>query len=247
MRMLKNQTADKLAQMRLTAMAKEYARQSETPCVNELDFDTRLGMMVDAQWILRYNNRINRLINNAGFKFAQASFADIDYSAARNLDKTYVARLTDFAFVREAKNIIITGCTGTGKTYLSCAFGVEACRRELSVGYYRVSKLLADLGAAKGDGSYTAFLQKLRKIALLILDDWGLTIMGAAESRLLLAAMDERYAEKSMIISAQLPVAKWHELYEDSTIADAVLDRIVHNSHRFELKGPSLRRQISAE
>jgi len=243
--MLVTQNTEKLRSIRLPAMAGEYARQHETPDMEALDFDSRLGMMIDAEWISRNNNRVKKLLRDANLRVSSACFADIDYRASRKLDRGYVARLSDFSWVREAKNLIITGCTGTGKTWLACAFGAEACRRGFRVKYYRTNRLFGELALAAADGSMGKLLQKLKKADILILDDWGLSSVNPPEGRYILEVVEDRIGEKSTILSAQLPVSKWHELFEDSTVADAVLDRLVHNSHRFELHGPSLRRQAS--
>jgi DNA replication protein DnaC len=191
----------------------------------------------------RKNNRVKKLTADAKLRVPTACFADVDYRPSRKLDRVYVARLSDFAWVREAKNVIITGCTGTGKTWLACAFGVEACRKGLRVTYYRVNRLLNDLVAAFASGDLNKLLNRLKKADLLILDDWGLNTLNPPEGRLLLEVFEDRFGEGSTIIAAQLPVSKWHGLFEDSAAADAALDRVVHNSYRFVLQGPSLRRQ----
>jgi len=229
--------------MRLTAMAVEYIRQAESPDMDALSFDERIGMMADAEWTARNNNRIRQLTQDAKLRVSSACFAGLDYRPSRKLDRAYVARLSDFIWVREAKNMIITGCTGTGKTWLACAFGVEACRKGLRVAYYRVNRLLNNLASTSGPPELTKLLTRLKKTDLLILDDWGLTTLNPLEGRLLLEVFEDRFGEHSTIISAQLPVSSWHGLFEDSTTADAALDRVVHNSYRFELQGPSLRRQ----
>jgi DNA replication protein DnaC len=224
-------------------MAAEYLKQVETPEICALDFDARLGMLVDAEWITKQNDKIKRLQKEADLRFQDACFAGLSYTQARKLDRGYVLRLSDFTWAKEAKNLIITGCTGTGKTYLACAFGAEACRRQLRVKYYRVGRLLQDLTVAYGDGSYNNLLAKLKKTDLLILDDWGIGVFNTAEGMHLLEVIEDRYKIKPTIISAQMPVSKWHELYGDAAVADAVLDRIVHNAYRFELDGPSMRKQ----
>lgn len=243
--MLVNQTAQKLRAMKLPALAAEYIRQSESPGMDALGFDERVGMMTDAEWLSRENNRIKKLLKEANLRVSSACFADVDYRPLRKLDKPYITRLSDFAWVKQSKNLILTGATGTGKTWLACAFGAEACRRGLHVAFYRVNRLLGELSVVSGSGSLHKLLAKLKRVDILILDDWGLTALNPPESRLLLEVFEDRWSERSCIISAQLPVAKWHGLFEDSTIADAVLDRLVHNSHRIELQGPSMR--ISAD
>jgi len=240
--MLIHQTAEKLRSMKLPAMAAEYVRQAESPDMDALDFGERFGMLADAEWTARRNSRIRKLVADAKLRVPTACFADLDYRPSRKLDRAHVARLSDFAWVREAKNVIITGCTGTGKTWLACAFGTEACRKGLRVTYHRVNRLLNDLAAASASGDLAKLLNRLKKADLLILDDWGLNTLNLLEGRLLLEVFEDRFGEGSTLITAQLPVASWHGLFEDSTAADAALDRVVHNSYRFVLQGPSLRR-----
>lgn len=239
--MLINQTTEKLREMRLNAMATEYIRQCETPAISALGFEERVGMMTDAEWLSRQNNRIKKRLQEANLRFAGASLADIDYKPSRKLERAYIARLSDFAWVKDARNMIFTGCTGTGKTWLVCAFGAQACRMGLRVAFYRVNRLLNEMAVAAGSGGMDKLLAKLKKADILILDDWGLAMLNPLESRFLLEVLEDRYGERSTIFAAQLPVAKWHGLFEDSTVADAVLDRVVHNSLRIELHGPSMR------
>jgi DNA replication protein DnaC len=198
-------------------------------------------------WLSRENNRIKKLSKEANLRVASACFADIDYRPSRKLNRAAVARLSDFSWVRESKNLIITGATGAGKTWLACAFGAEACRKGIRAGFYRVNRLLNDLAIADGSGNLNKLFAKLLKLDILVLDDWGLTALNTLESRFLLEVFEDRYGERATIIAAQLPVAKWHGLFEDSTIADAVLDRLVHNSHRLELPGPSLRPSVGKD
>jgi len=239
--MLNNQTVEKLRSMKLPAMAAEFVRQSEVPSMDALCFEERVGLLADAEWLSRENNRIKKLTKEANLRVSSACFADVDYRPSRKLDRANVARLSDFSWVRETKNLIITGATGTGKTWLACAFGAEACRKGIRTSFYRVNRLLSDLAVADGSGSLNKLLAKLKKADIMILDDWGMTALNTLESRFLLEVFEDRYGERATVISAQLPVAKWHGIFEDSTIADAVLDRLVHNSYRLELQGPSLR------
>jgi len=240
--MLDQQTLEKLAQMRLTAMNREYRRQLESSDKNALSFEERFAMITDAEWINRQNNRLKRLLSQANLRIPGACLEDLDYEPGRNLDRGSVARLADMAWLYESRNLIITGASGTGKTYLSCAFGNAACRKSFKARYYRVNRLLNDLNIGQGDGSYNKIIKELKKMDLLILDDWGMALLDPASSRDLLEVIEDRYGYHSTIISAQLPVSKWHELFEDSTVADAILDRLVHNAYRFELKGPTKRR-----
>ena len=239
--MLINHTAEKLRTMKLHAMAAEYLRQSESPGMDALSFDERAGMMADAEWFSRENNRIEKLTKEARLRYPSACFADIDYRPSRRLDRTYIARLSDFSWVRESKNLFLTGCTGTGKTWLACAFGVEACRLGMRVAFYRVNRLLGEMAALTSFMEISRFLVKLNKVDIIILDDWGLTMLTPIECRLIKEVFEERCARRSTIISAQPPVSVWHSLFEDPTVADGALDRIVHNSHRLELQGPSMR------
>ena len=239
--MMIKQTAEKLRAMKLPAMAAEYLRQSETPIMAALDFDERIGMMVDAQWLSKENSRVDKLTKAANLRLSSTCFADIDYRPSRRLERATIARLSDFAWVKEARNLIITGATGCGKTWLACAFGAEACRRGLSVAFYRTGRLLNEMAQAAGAGNIPKMLAKMKKTDILILDDWGLATLNPVEGRFLLEAFEDRYGECSTIFSAQIPVAKWHDLFEDSTIADAVLDRVVHNAYRITLHGQSLR------
>jgi len=239
--MLNQQTIEKLTAMKLTAMANHYRYQLETPTINALTFEERFAILIDSEYMSRHNNRIKKLLHAACLRIPSACIEDLNYSPIRKLDRSYVARLLDCNWIMEHRNMIITGSAGAGKTYLACAFGNNVCHYGYRVKYYRVNRLLIDLSVSRGDGSYNRLLKTLKKVDLLILDDWGLTILDPLSSRDLLEVIEDRFNGRSTIISAQLPVKNWHAIFEDSTIADAVLDRLVHNSHRFELEGPSLR------
>jgi DNA replication protein DnaC len=239
--MLIHQTAEKLRTMKLSAMAAEYLRQRESAECASLDFDERMGMIIDAEWLSRENNRISKLVREANLRVSDACFANIDYRAPRKLTRQSIARLSDFLWVKEHRNLIITGPTGTGKTWLACAFGQEACRMGIRTRFYRMSRLINELTLANGSGTLNKVLAKLAKFPVLILDDWGLSPITASESRLLLEVFEDRFGISSTVIAAQVPVGKWHSLFEDATVADAILDRLVHNSYRFELQGHSMR------
>lgn len=245
--MLDQQTLEKLAQMRLTAMGQEYRRQLESTEKSALSFEERFGMITDAEYITRQNNRFKRLLSQAKLRIHDACLEDLDYEPRRNLDRGSIARLADMSWLYESRNLIVTGASGTGKTYLACAFGNAACRKSFKTRYYRVNRLLTDLTVGQGDGSYNKIMKELKKTDLLILDDWGMALLDPTKSRDLLEVVEERYGYRSTIISSQMPVKMWHELFEDSTVADAILDRLVHNSYRFELKGPTKRRVEKGE
>lgn len=236
-----NNTCEKLRELRLPAMIAEYRRQMELPATQSLSFDDRLAMMVDAECLTRFNKRLKRLIRQANLREPSACLEDLNYDPRRDLDKTLVARLSDCIWIRESRNVIITGACGTGKTYLASAFGNAACRLGLKVRSVRVTRLLTDLFVGRGDGSYNRILNDLKKPDLLILDDFGIAPLDPAACRDLLEVVDERHGSKATLITAQLPVSGWHGIFEDPTVADAVLDRLVHNAYRFQLAGPTLR------
>ncbi len=238
------QTIDKLNRMKLRAMEQEYQRQVELPANSALPFDERFAMMVDAEWLAKANKRLQRLLREANLREPSANLEDLNFDPKRNMDKATIARLANSSWVSEGRNLIVTGATGTGKTYLISAFGNAACRKNLKVRSLRVSRLLTDLAIGRGDGSYNRLLHDLKKPDLLILDDFGMASLDPVACRDLLEVVDDRHGRKSIAISAQLPVANWHSVFEDATIADAVLDRLVNNAHRIELKGPSLRQAL---
>ena len=241
--MLHNQTLDKLSEMRLAAMHGEYCRQTDLPQTTSLSFDDRFAMVVDAEWTDRKNRQLKKLLKNAVLRIQDACLEDLDYSPEHHLSKEIVGRLADGHWIREGRTILVTGPTGTGKTYSLCAFGNAACRQGFKVRYYRVNRLLSDLSVSQGDGTYNKVMQDLKKIDVLILDDFGMTVLSPASSRDLLEVIDDRIGVKGTIMAAQLPVSHWHGVFEDNTIADAVLDRVVNNAYRFDLKGSSKRMQ----
>jgi DNA replication protein DnaC len=236
------QTLGCLKEMHLSVMEAEYRRQSELGAWNGLDFEERLGLLVDAEWRERKNKKLRRLLKAACLREPGACLEELDYSGSRGLEKGLVARLSDCAWVAEGRHMLITGPCGTGKTYLSNAFANAACRRGLAVKALRVSRLLVDLQVGRGDGSWAKTLAELKKPDLLILDDFGLEGLAAVHCRDFLEVVDDRSSSKSMVLVSQLPVSSWHGVFADPTIAEAVLDRLLHQAVRFELKGPSKRR-----
>jgi DNA replication protein len=242
-----NQTLEKLSAMRLCVMEQEYRRQMELPATAELCFEERLSMLVDAEWTSRQNNKLRRLLKAANLRAPEACLEDVDFAPARRLSRELIARLSDLSWVRERQNLFITGACGTGKTWLASAFGSAVCRQGMKVLCVRTDRLLSDLLAARSDGSWPKRLATLKKPDLLILDDFGLSQLDTLHCRDLLELADDRYGRGSILITAQLPVTQWHGIFEDATIADAVLDRIVHNAHRIELHGPSKRPKLPTE
>lgn len=236
-----NQTLSKLTEMRLSAMNEEFVRQVELPAMAALSFDERFGLIVEAEWINRYNAKINRLLRTANLRCSSACLEDMDFTSDRNLDKALVARLSDMSWLVECRNILITGPCGVGKTWIASAFGNAACRLGKRVATYRVSRLLDSLRMARSDGTWGKLLAALKKPDILILDDFGLDRLDATQSRDFMEIAEDRENKGAMIITAQLPVTDWHEVFDDKTVADATLDRIVHASYRFELRGASRR------
>ena len=244
--MLVNQTVENLRRMRLTGMAEAFLAQNQDPGYRELSFEERFGLLVDQESTYREGRRLKRLLAGAHLK-TQACVEDFDYRQSRGLDRGVMAGLATCQWVRDHRNVLITGPTGVGKTFVACALGNLACRNGFSSRYYRLPRLLMDLGIARGDGSYPSFMRRLVKTGLLLLDDWGLGPLAAAESRELLEVLEDRCQTKSTLVASQVPVDKWYELMPpDSTVADAIMDRLVHNAHKIALRGESMRKIAAA-
>jgi len=237
------QTLGYLKEMRLSVMEAEYRRQNELACWTEMPFEERFSLLVDAEWRERGNKKLRRLLKAACLREPGACLEELDYSGSRGLEKSQVAILSDCAWVREGRHMLITGPCGTGKTYLASAFANAACRMGLSARCLRVPRLLVDLQVGRGDGSWAKMLWELKKPDLLVLDDFGLEGLQAVHCRDFLEVVDDRSPSKSTVIIAQVPVSSWHNVFADPTIAEAILDRILHRALRFELKGPSKRRE----
>lgn len=236
-----NQTLEKLQHMRLSAMASLHRQHLEDNRFESMSTDEYLALLVDHQWEDRLNRKINRLINQACFK-QKSSMADILYDPQRNLDKNNFIRLGTLDFIKRKENLIITGASGTGKSYLAQALGYEACLMEYKVLYANTSKLLNELTLSKLDGSYLKELKKVIRTDLLILDDFGLQALNKQSREIMMDIIDDRHNESSTIIASQIPVSAWYDLIGEGTIADAILDRIVNSSHRIKLEGESLRK-----
>lgn len=240
--MMINQTFRQLEGMRLFSMEDEFRRQIELPAMNSLPFDERFGLIVDAEWRNKHNQKMKRLLKAANLRCPSACLEDVDYGGNRGLDQALIARLSDMNWLTEGRNLFITGASGVGKTWIASAFGRAACRLGKRVATYRMSRLLDELRSARANGTWGKLLETLQKPALLILDDFGIDRLNATHSRDILEIIEDRQGAGSIIITAQLPVAQWHSVFEDATVADAALDRIVHNSYRIELRGPSRRK-----
>ena len=236
--MLTNPTAETLKSLKLFGLLEALEEQQQTPGIQGLSFEERIAMLVDRERLYRDNRRRTRLLRGARLKVSEASLEDINYKAARGLDKRQIATLATGEWIRRAQNLLITGATGSGKTWIACALAQQTCRQGDSVLYYRVPRLIEELRISHGDGSYIKFLKSLSKASLIVLDDWGLTALSAQDRADLLEILDDRVNTGSTLIASQLPVDTWHAYLGEPTLADAILDRVVHHSHRIELKVP---------
>ena len=240
--MLKHPTLDKLHALKLTGMAAALADQSAPPDITDLSFEERLGLLVDREMTERDNRRMSSRLRRAKLRHA-AILEDIDYRNSRGLDKGLVQSLASCQWVKEHLNVLITGPTGVGKTWLACALAHKACREGYTAQYVRLTRLLRELTIAKGDGQYSKLLTSLAKVDVLILDDWGLMKLSAENRRDLLEVLEDRHGRRSTIATSQLPIEEWHGIIGDATLADAILDRLVHNAYKINLRGESMRKQ----
>jgi len=238
------QTRQWLRELRLPAMDRAYSEQTELPASDSLGFDERFALLVQAEWESRKNRKLALLLKTANLRDKGACLEEIDFKNSRNIEKTMVANLAGCGWIRKGHNILISGSCGTGKTYLSSAFGNSACRQGYSVRCFRLPRLLVDMHIGRGDGSWEKILKDLKKPDLLILDDFGLAPLEPMQCRDFLEVVEDRHGSVSTIVASQLPVSSWHSVFADATIADAVLDRLLQNVHRFELKGPSRRQHM---
>jgi len=208
-----------------------------------LDFDERFGLLVEAEWIDRQNKRLARNLREAKLRLSDACIEGVDYPPRRKLDKAVIRGLASCAWVQEHHNVVITGPTGVGKTYIACALAQQACRKGYRVLYRRVTRIFDEILLARADGTYPRWLAKVARFDVVVLDDWGLVPLAESERRDLLEIMEDRYGNRSTILTSQMPVDQWHDQVGDPTIADAFCDRLLHNAHRIELHGPSRRQE----
>ena len=236
--MLRQPTLDLLHELRLAGMAQAFEEQLAMPDIGELAFEDRLSLLLEREKTERAQRRYLRLKGLAKLHL-DATIEDLNFKAARSLDRSLVLRLASGQWIRDGQTVLVTGATGSGKSYLACALGHQACRLGISTRYFRVSRLLDELALARGDGSYPKLVQRLAKTWLLVLDDWGLASLSGQGRHDLLEVLDDR---RGTILASQLPVEHWHDLVGDATFGDAILDRLLNNAHRITLKGGSMRR-----
>lgn len=234
-------TAEKMKSMRMNAMADIYDQSITQNMYSEMGQDEFTALMIDSEWEDRQHRKIERLIARARFQ-THASAADISYQSTRKLDKTIIQRLLCLNFMKNHENIIITGSTGVGKSYIAQAIGTQACQMLKTTYYFIAARFFNEARLAKLEGNYLKMIKKLTLADLLIIDDFGLTPIAKEDRQVLLEIIEERYQKKSIIIGSQIPVSGWHDLIGEGTIADAILDRLVYSSHRIELQGESLRK-----
>lgn len=242
--MLTHPTLEKLKTLQLRGMAAALEDQSRTPEIESLTFEERLGLLLDREHTSRADRRLKTRLTHAKLR-VKASLEDVDHHAKRNLDKSLLLDLAGCTWIAKHHNLVITGATGVGKTYLACALAHQACRHGYKALYARLPRLLHDLEIAKGDGRYRHQLAALQRHDLLLIDDWGGAPLSDSNRRDLLEILDDRYGERSTLITSQLPTNAWHDYLADPTLADAILDRFIHNAHTLALKGPSLRKTMN--
>ena len=239
--MLNQPTLEKLRALKLKGMAEAFNEQMQKP-LPDLDFESRLGLLIDREWYMRENRRLSRRIAHAKLK-QQACIEDIDFKHERSLNKSVVHELARGQWIHQHLNLLITGPTGCGKTYLACALAHKACLMGFTARYFRLPRLWHELKVARANGTYSALLSQVSRIDVLLLDDWGLAAPDEEQRRDLLEILDDRYQQKSTIITSQLSTIHWHEHLNDPTLADAILDRLLHNAIKLELDGDSFRKK----
>jgi DNA replication protein DnaC len=236
-------TLDRLRHLRLSAMADAYLAHQQDTSLSALSFDERFSMLVDAEHLYRGNRALARRLKEAKLRMPHACLEDLEHSPRRGLDRALVRQLATCRWIVEHQHVLITGATGVGKTYLGCALAQQACRQGYRAIYRRVPRLFEELTLAHADGSYTTLLARLARVDVLVLDDWGLAAVRDGHRHDLLELLDDRDGTRSTVITSQLPRERWHDYLGDPTVADAILDRVVHRAHPIALTGPSRRKE----
>ncbi len=245
--MLKEPTLERLHALRLPAMAAAWQEQQKNPDIVAMSFDERLALIVDAEWLARENARIGRALKEAKLRISGASVENIDYSTKREIDRSQMRYLISNKWVQSHQTVIITGSTGTGKTYISCALAQQACRCGYRAMYRRTPRFFDELRLARADGSYPRLLGRIAKTDVLVLDDFAIAPLSDLERRDLLEVLEDRHGTRATIITSQLPPERWHDYLADPTVADAICDRVIHGAHKVALKGPSRRKEGATE
>ena len=240
---MNEKTVDRLKEMKFYGMLRAFQTSFESGTMNDLTRDEMIAHLVDEEWDDRYNRKIARGMSNARFRY-NASVEQMYFEADRGMDKNQVMRLAECTFIKKKENVLITGSTGIGKSYLACALGQQACTLGYRVMYFSTGKLFSKLKMAKADGSCITEIARMERQHLLILDDFGIQGMDAQSRAMLMEIIEDRHGQGSTIITSQVPVGQWHEVIGEKTIADAILDRLIHNAHRLELTGESLRKKL---
>lgn len=241
--MMHHPTLDKLQQLKLTGMLRALQEQEGIPDIRTMPFEERLGLMVDREMTERDNRRMQTRLRMAKLK-QNSALEDIDFKTARGLDRSLIMKLAGCEWVAVHLNVLITGATGLGKTFLACALAHKACREGYSSHYVRLTRLFQELDIGRADGRYAKMMRQFAKADVLIMDEWGLAVLTDQHRRDLLEILDDRYNMRATIITSQLPIAHWHEAVGDPTLADAILDRVVHNAYKINLSGKTMRKEI---
>ena len=241
--MMHHPTLDKLQQLKLTGMLRALQEQEGIPDIRTMPFEERLGLMVDREMTERDNRRMQTRLRMAKLK-QNSALEDIDFKTPRGLDRSLIMKLAGCEWVAEHLNVLITGATGLGKTFLACALAHKACREGYSSHYVKLTRLFQELDIGRADGRYAKIMRQFAKADVLIMDEWGLAVLTDQHRRDLLEILDDRYNMRATIITSQLPIAHWHEAIGDPTLADAILDRVVHNSYKINLSGKTMRKDL---